>query len=117
MYAKDKVTIVDRREMLKVKLKALAAESKIIRFQELRTVGALREELYLHRIGVVRQEARCTHIAYAIVRGRLRRCGDACWLTGTEYDKVKKMVEKYGGKLVVMPPHKMASNNRVQLEI
>lgn len=72
MYAKDRTTIIDRRELLRVKLKSLAAESKIIRKEELRTWGPIREELYKHRTHDVRLEARATHIAYGLLRGKTR---------------------------------------------
>jgi hypothetical protein len=55
---------------VRVKLKSLAAEARIIRKEELRTFGQLREELYRHRMDVVRVEARATHIAYGLMRGR-----------------------------------------------
>lgn len=69
MYSKDRTKIIDHREMLRVKLKSLAAEAKIIRLEEKRTHGQLRDQLYNHRILVVRQEARATHLAYGFIRG------------------------------------------------
>ena len=92
--------IVDRREMLRVKLKSLAAEAKIIRHEERKTSGELRFELHDHRINVVRKVARETHIAYGLIRGRTieqiepgRTEIPAALIPG-----VKKMVEKYGPK-------------------
>lgn len=61
--------LVDRREMLRIKLKSLAEESRIIRKEEKRTFGPLRNELHNHRINVVRRAARETHIAYGLIRG------------------------------------------------
>ena len=73
---------------LKVKNKHISAEKNIIRHQELRWKRKAREakarerdaerkqaldivnELYWHRIGVVRPEARATNIAYAFLRKR-----------------------------------------------
>ena len=49
MYAKDKETIIDRREMLRIKVKSLTAEARIIRVEERKTFGALRNELHIHR--------------------------------------------------------------------
>jgi hypothetical protein len=91
-------TLRDRREMLRVKIKSLADEARIIRKEETRTNGTLREELHMHRIGTVRYEARATHLAYGLIRGRtLDRIEkpttprpDHLW------DKVRGMVKKYG---------------------
>lgn len=139
MYSKEG-TIHDRREMLKVKIKSLAAETRVIRKEELRlldqanpgrpayrkaydaeyyeqfssflkdrkgeeltddafaaaekqivkeaakqariaaklarakmrrpaSINPIREELYLHRIHIVRREARAAHIAYMLIKG------------------------------------------------
>lgn len=90
MYSKDRSTIVDRREMLRVKLKSLAEEARIIRREENRSIlvtygrdeagkrvvlkrlknGALRHELRAHRTGVVRDAARAAHLAYGFIKGR-----------------------------------------------
>ena len=58
---------------LKVKLKSLAEESRIIRNDE-RRLKAKRNfqklnELHDHRVHVVRPVARATHIAYGLLRG------------------------------------------------
>lgn len=62
--------IKDKRRFLKVKIKSLAAEARIIRLEEARAVGTLREELHNHRVLDVRSECRATHIAYAFIRGK-----------------------------------------------
>lgn len=62
MYDKNTV-LIDRREMLRVKAKSLAEEAHLIRREERRTRGLLRDELRWHRTGVVRFEARATHLA------------------------------------------------------
>lgn len=94
MYAKDSTTIIDRREMLKVKIKTLAAEARIIREQEKRSRGQLRGELRDHRVMVVRDEARHSLIAYAIIRGKPipEKEGSKAF----SMDRVSKMVVKYG---------------------
>lgn len=114
MYAKDRKTIVDRREMLRVKLKSLAEEARIIRREEHRTRGELRHELSMHRRGVVRQAARATHLAYGFIRGRtleqmeprrnvylpaylVEHCEQALWAD------VRKMLKKYGPPGMVEP--------------
>jgi len=99
MYDSTRVNIVDRREMLRVKLKSLVAEAKIIRREEHRTYGALRDELALHRRTVVRFEARCTHLAYGLIRGRTIDQMEPKRLVEHNTalkEKVAKMVQKYG---------------------
>ena len=60
---------------LKVKIKSLAAEAKIIRAEELkfkklhRGDDPYREGLYLHRVNKVRREARLSLLAYQFMRG------------------------------------------------
>jgi len=70
MYARNKETIVDRREMLRVKVKSLAEEARIIRREEVRTWGALRQELQHHRTRDVRCAARAAHLALGFLKGR-----------------------------------------------
>jgi hypothetical protein len=62
--------ILDRREMLKVKIKSLMEEAQIIRREERKAKGDLRFELHNHRVYQVRHESRLSHIAYGFVRGR-----------------------------------------------
>lgn len=80
--------------MLKVKIKSLAAEARIIRHQERRSKGILRNELHEHRIGIVRSESRHSHLAYAILRGRPspeRTCKSR-----PDFEKVSKMTKRFG---------------------
>lgn len=96
MYDETRVKIVDRREQLRVKVKSLAAEAKIIRREELRTHGALRDELYLHRVGVVRREARSAHLAYGFIRGRTYLQLEAKCHKAPSWDDVRRLCKKYG---------------------
>lgn len=97
MYSKSG-EIMDRREMLRVKVKSLADEARLIRREEQRTVGPLRDELQLHRREVVRHAARTSHMAYALIRGRpvdsiekpRNQRSDSFWKA------VRTMIEKYG---------------------
>lgn len=57
------------RARLRIKLKSLAAEAKIIRAEEARNFGATRDNLYLHRVLDVRGEARAGHLIYGLIRG------------------------------------------------
>ena len=57
--------------MLRVNVKSLAAEAKIIRKEEKRCGIQYYWMLYSHRIGRLREEARYANLALAFVRGRL----------------------------------------------
>lgn len=114
MYANDKATIIDRREMLRIKLKALAAEARIIRSEAARTHGQLRHEMNMHRAGVVRDTARATHIAYGFIRGRTleqmeprRHIGIPKYLADSIdarlWTDVRKMLRRYGPAGFVEP--------------
>jgi hypothetical protein len=90
---------------MKVKLKSLAAEARIIRLEESRCYNnnELREALYLHRINDVRSESRATHIAYAYLRGQPFGCAErgdpAFWATPQGialWKRVQAMIVKYG---------------------
>jgi hypothetical protein len=58
---------------LRVNLKSLTAEARIIRHETRRAGPAYRDELALHRRGRLREEARYTHLALALLRGRRYR--------------------------------------------
>lgn len=88
----------NRRRFLKVKLKSLAAEARIIRLEEQRTRDPdLREALYLHRIIKVRRAARETHLAYGYLRGRRYAQLEASCAEAPDWANVKRMVKQYGG--------------------
>ncbi len=61
--------MINKKLGLRVKVKHLAEEARIIRKEEHRTYGDTRDWLYLHRINNVRPECRATHIAYAFAKG------------------------------------------------
>lgn len=98
----------DKRRLLKIKLKSLAAEAKIIRLEEeslRRTqkqhLHELREEMANHRRGIVRYESRHAGLAYAFIRGKGYRevepRGDHLKVDAA---KVHVMVSKYGSQKV-----------------
>lgn len=97
-------TLVDRREMLRVKLKSLATEAKYIRSEEDRkpTDSIIRMELRSHRVKDVRVESRATGLAYGFVKGYKRSQVEnkhhplPDWMDKDLKAKVIKMVEKYG---------------------
>lgn len=88
--------VLDRREMLRVKVKSLAAEAAIIRREERRTREKLREELALHRRTVVREAARNAHVAYGLVKGRAYEQMEGNAKSIPDWDEVTRMVKKYG---------------------
>lgn len=69
--------VYDRRiaaiHKLRVNLKSLTAEARIIRQETRRAGPAYRDELTMHRRGRLREEARYTHLALAFLRGRRYR--------------------------------------------
>jgi len=81
---------------LKIKLKSLEAEAKIIRKHEQRAIGQIRTDLHEHRVRVVRKEARSTHLAYGFLRGRSLSQIEANSNTKPDWDSVSRMVKKYG---------------------
>ena len=99
----------DQRVYLKVKIKSLAEEARIIRREEKRCVRVMthngcseeraeakREGLYLHRVGPVRREARAALLAYGFIRGRKYRRIEAKNDTKPDWKAVQRMVLKYG---------------------
>jgi hypothetical protein len=61
--------MINKKLGLKVKVKHLAQEARIIRSEEKKTYGDTRDWLYLHRTCNVRSECRATHLAYAFAKG------------------------------------------------
>ena len=95
---------LDKRVFLRVKIKSLAAESRIIREEKRKAKDPdLKQSLNRHRTWEVRIEARATLIAYGYLRGKqLHEIEPKCKLPNfrTMYvmPKVKAMVDKYGTK-------------------
>lgn len=89
--------MINRKLALKIKVKHLTQESKIIRKEELRVSQPTKQWLYEHRIVNVRNEARATHIAYAHSRGtplsRVEKDPSSIpyWIVS----RVKKMIKLY----------------------
>lgn len=94
---------MDTRVYLKIKVKSLAEEARIIKKE---TKGnypsSIKNGLYLHRVNVVRHEARHTHLALGFLKGRSYRQMEPKLTRACEPDwkKVRKMVEKYGSPLL-----------------
>ena len=94
----------DQRTYLKVKIKSLAEEAKIIRKEEngyqfdrdengrsARQIG-----LKNHRKGIVASEARHALIAYGFIRGLRYRQVENDFKHPPNWERVKRMVLKYG---------------------
>ena len=83
---------------LKIKVKSLAAEARIIRHEERKVHGMRRWGLQHHRRTVVRDAARRSLIAYQLVRGRdWEDCAsDDPFTRLGDWSPVEKMIRKYG---------------------
>jgi len=89
------------KSFLKVKIKSLAEESRIIRLEERKSyVNSQREQLYLHRVCDVREESRAAQIAYAYLRGRslssIESGAKPSWIRDRVYRRAHKIVQKFG---------------------
>jgi len=85
-------------KMLKVKIKSLAAEARVIRLEERRCGrdDAARCSLHEHRVGIVRNEQRLSLLAYAFLRGRPLSAVEAKSFAPPDWTRVGKLVEKFG---------------------
>lgn len=88
---------------LKVKIKSLAEEARIIRLEERKSLRRKKPDTMLyqslreHRITDVRREQRAALLAYAFIRGKafagLERPNSA----PRDLSRVRQLVEKFGG--------------------
>lgn len=114
MYQNGK--LIDRRELLKIKLASLVLESKLIRLAEERQKAfskravivepILLHEMILHRRGTVRKQSRLTGIALAMIRGRVLEQLEPLHkpdnlLTESDWNAITKMVVTYGSQEAV----------------
>lgn len=86
---------MSRTAHLKVKIKSLAAEARIIRHEERKYRGLERRALQDHRRGVVRYEARHSQLAYAFIRGRPYSAVEAKCHEAPDWDKVRSIVTRF----------------------
>lgn len=89
-----------RNPYLRVKLKSLAAEAKIIRQQEveanqLKDYGQ-QNSLREHRTGIVRRQSRATLLAYQFLRGVPYAAVERPNSKPVDWKPVLQMVKKYG---------------------
>jgi hypothetical protein len=91
---------MDERTYLKVKVKSLADEARIIRKEIKKArLPSIKNGLRSHNVNVVRKEARHTLLAYGFLRGRSYQEMESSLKSSTlppDWDKVRKMVQKYG---------------------
>lgn len=87
---------------LKIKIKSLAEEARIIRHEEKKWYGPseTRTGLYLHRVRDVRSEARAALLAYGFLRGRpyaaLEKVGNHRQAHALDLPRIVKLAQKYG---------------------
>jgi len=81
---------------LKVKVKSLAAEAGIIRFEENKSRGFRKSSLNEHRRGIVRYHARLNQLAYGFLRGRSYHQMEVKAATEPEWDEVRKLIKRFG---------------------
>ena len=87
---------MDKRTYLKVKIKSLAEEARIIRKETKKARNlSIKNGLALHRTGVVRTEARLTQLAYGFLRGLEYLQMEQKAHTSPDWARVRKMVAKY----------------------
>lgn len=89
----------NHRYFLKVKIKSLAEESRIIRLEEKKArTTKLLNELYEHRIKVVRRECRAALLAYAFLRAKPLCQVEPSERRDTDYvdRRAHKIVKKFG---------------------
>lgn len=105
--------LIDRREMLRVKFNSLMLEARLIRKEERRVWNYdLREELRLHRIGIVRNEARLAALALGLCKGKtLKQMEPICYCP-PNYQRLNELMRKYGPKDWQAPEEWVLNNSR-----
>jgi hypothetical protein len=104
---------MSRATHLKIKLKTLAAEARIIRLEECKARDAGRkglrsdrddydrhyrafQDLRDHRTGIVRSVARINNLAYGFLRGRSYAEMEPKTRTAVNFEEVLKLVKRFG---------------------
>lgn len=87
-----------RIKMLKVKIKSLAEEARIIRLEEGRSEPGSQQqsELHEHRVRDVRKEQRASLLAYAFLRGVPLAACEAKAATEPDWKRVLAIAIKFG---------------------
>ena len=112
MYNVKNGQLLDRRLLLKIKIKSLVAEVRIIQEEERKLVArnkriaelghkpdtTLLDELIDHRKGIIRKVTRDTLAAYGLIRGKTIDQIEPNRKSDPDWDAVNKMCKKYGPK-------------------
>lgn len=107
---------MDKRVFLKVKIKSLAEEARIIRKEEHKNKFH-RVELYSHRIGIVRSEARHSLLAYGFLRGRAFSEIERNFDDPPDWKRIEELVKKYGVCMNWNHENGMEFNSRVSSQV
>lgn len=88
---------------IKVKIKSLAEEARIIRSEEHKAkYDSTREGLHAHRVIQVREEARASLLAYGYLRGlslsQVEKNSYPSFTRNRVYNRAHAIVHKYGSK-------------------
>lgn len=87
----------NRIKQLKVKIKSLAAESRIIRLESNRSKDPTTKcDLNNHRVGIVRTEARYSQLAYGFLRGLKYSQLESKTNNPVNFTKVENLVKRFG---------------------
>lgn len=85
-----------KRRSLKVNVKSLAAEARVIRCEERKCRNdEVRGCLHWHRVGHLRREARIALLSYALIRGVPYRAVEVDAKREPDWKRVEKKAEKF----------------------
>lgn len=109
--------MLNKKFALKVKIKSLAAEARIIKVAATQTKdAAIKNSLREHHIHVVRREARHSQLAYAFLRGKEYCTVEAKCGTPPDFKKVADLVERFGEACHFLTPGSYTSLKTRQVE-
>lgn len=83
---------------LKIKVKSLASEARIIRKEAKKTSGDVKYGLNAHRTSVVRPQARASLLAYGILRGVPYCVMERSCRYEPDFNRVIKMATSFGAR-------------------
>jgi hypothetical protein len=95
---------------LRVNIKSLTAEAKIIRQESRRAGPGYRESLVLHRRGRLREEARYTHLALAYLRGRTHKQAEGGCKLDLDVPKLLDKLKRSGANPELYAVHTWVGN-------
>lgn len=90
----NKIAAIHR---LRVNVKSLACEARLIRCEERRCGELYRQELRLHRIGRLREEARYAQLALAYARHQPYNRSEAAGSKPVDATRLEKKIRNFGG--------------------